>query len=52
MDLIEDRRHKKSIIFCSYLHVKNWRDLLDVKRLADAILDRNVHSALRFEHKE
>jgi DNA replication protein DnaC len=31
--------------------VKNWHDLFDEKMLADAILDRIVHSALRFELK-
>jgi DNA replication protein DnaC len=51
MDLIEDRHHKKSTIFCSQLPVKNWHDLFDEKMLADAILDRIVHSALRFELK-
>ncbi len=29
MDLIEDRHHKKSTIFCSQLPVKNWYDLID-----------------------
>ena len=51
MDLIEDRHHKKSTIFCSQLPVKNWYDLIEEKTIADAILDRIIHSAIRFELK-
>lgn len=51
MDLIEDRHHKKSTIFCSQLPVKSWHDLFEEKLIADAILDRIVHSAIRFELK-
>ena len=49
MDLIEDRHHKKSTIFCSQLPVKSWYDLIEEKTIADAILDRIIHSAIRFE---
>ena len=51
MDLIEDRHHKKSTIFCSQFPVKNWYDLIEEKTIADAILDRIIHSAFRFELK-
>ena len=51
MDLIEDRHHKKSTIFCSQLPVKNWYDLIEEKTIADAILDRIKHSSIRFELK-
>lgn len=51
MDLIEDRNHKKSTIFCSQLPVKNWYDLIEEKTIADAILDRIIHTAIRFELK-
>lgn len=51
MDLIEDRHHKKSTIFCSQLPVKNWYDLIEEKTIADAILDRIIHSSIRFELK-
>ncbi|MEI6297497.1 MAG: IS21-like element helper ATPase IstB [bacterium] len=51
MDLIEDRHHKRSTIFCSQLPVKNWYDLIEEKTIADAILDRIIHSAIRFELK-
>lgn len=51
MDLIEDRHHKKSTIFCSQIPVKNWYDLIEEKTIADAILDRIIHAAIRFELK-
>ena len=51
MDLIEDRHHKKSTIICSQLPVKNWYEIIEEKTIADAILDRIVHSAFRFELK-
>ena len=51
MDLIEDRHHKRSTIFCSQLPVKNWYDLIEEMTIADAILDRIIHSAIRFELK-
>lgn len=51
MDLIEDRHHKRSTIFCSQLPVKSWYDLIEEKTIADAILDRVIHSAMRFELK-
>jgi DNA replication protein DnaC len=49
MDLIEDRNQKRATIFCSQLPVKNWYDLIEEKTIADAILDRIIHSAIRFE---
>ena len=49
MDLIEDRNQKRATIFCSQLPVKNWYNLIEEKTIADAILDRIIHSAIRFE---
>lgn len=49
MDLIEDRNQKRATIFCSQLPIKNWHDLLEQKAIADAFLDRIIHSAIRFE---
>lgn len=49
IDLIEDRNQKRATIFCSQLPVKNWYDLIEEKTIADAILDRIIHSAIRFE---
>lgn len=51
MDLIEDRNQKKSTIFCAQVPVKNWYDLIEEKTIADAILDRIIHTAIRFELK-
>ena len=48
-DLVEDRNQKRATIFCSQLPVKNWYDLIEEKTIADAILDRIIHSAIRFE---
>jgi DNA replication protein DnaC len=49
MDFIEDRNQKTATIFCSQLPVKNGYDLIEEKTIADAILDRIIHSAIRFE---
>ena len=49
MDLIEDRNQKRATLFCSQLPVKNWYNLIEEKTIADAILDRIIHSAIRFE---
>lgn len=51
LDIIEDRHHKKSTIFTAQIPVKIWHELLEEKTMADAILDRIVHSAHRFELK-
>jgi DNA replication protein DnaC len=40
---------KRATIFCSQLPIKNWHDLLEQKAIADAFLDRIIHSAIRFE---
>jgi DNA replication protein DnaC len=49
MDLIENRNQRRTTIFCSQLPVKNGCDLIEQKTIADAILDRIIHSAIRFE---
>lgn len=49
MDIIEDRNHHKTTIFCSQIPVKAWHDLFSEKTIADAFLDRIIHSAIRFE---
>ncbi|MFW6371520.1 MAG: IS21-like element helper ATPase IstB [Bacteroidota bacterium] len=51
LDLIEDRHHNKSTIITSQIPVKVWHELLEEKTIADAIMDRLVHSAHRFELK-
>ncbi len=49
MDIIEDRHQKRSTIITSQMPVKGWYDVIGEKTIADAILDRLVHHALRVE---
>src|SRR5919199_352666 len=51
MEIIEDRHGKRSTIITSQLPVKQWHDVIGEKTVADAILDRIVHSAQRIELK-
>ncbi|MDR2732463.1 MAG: IS21-like element helper ATPase IstB [Fibromonadaceae bacterium] len=49
MDIIEDRHQKQSTVITSQMPVKGWYDAIGEKTIADAILDRLVHHALRVE---
>lgn len=49
LDIIEDRHERKSIIITSQLPLENWYDAIGDQTVADAILDRIVHSAHRIE---
>lgn len=49
LDIIEDRHGRKSIIMTSQLLVSSWYDAIGDPTVADAILDRIVHSAHRVE---
>jgi DNA replication protein DnaC len=49
MDIIEDRHGKRSTIITSQLPVSGWYDIIGEKTVADAILDRIVHQAIRIE---
>ena len=51
MEIIEDRHGKASTIIVSQLPVTNWFDVITETTIADAILDRLVHSAYRIELK-
>ena len=52
MELIEDRHARKATIIVSQLPVANWYDVMGTNTTAaDAILDRIVHTAQRFELK-
>lgn len=51
MELIEDRHGKGSLIITSQLPVNKWHEVIGEKTIADAILDRIVHSAHRIELK-
>lgn len=49
MDIIEDRHGKKSTLITSQAPVKEWYDIIGDKTIADAVLDRIVHQAIRIE---
>ncbi len=50
MEIIEDRHGRKSTVIVSQVPVSQWYDCLDTNTTAaDAILDRLVHSVIRFE---
>jgi len=51
LEIIEDRHAKCSTVIASQLPVANWFDLFEDQVIADAILDRLVHTAHRFELK-
>ena len=51
LQLMEDRYAKKSLIITSQLPVASWYDYLEEPTLADAILDRVVHSSHRIDLK-
>lgn len=52
MEIIEDRHGRKATIIASQIPVSDWYDCLETNTTAaDAILDRMVHSAIRFELK-
>ena len=49
MDIVEDRHGKKSTLITSQVPVKDWYDIIGEKTIADAVLDRIVHQAIRIE---
>lgn len=51
MEIIEDRHGRKSTIISSQLPVANWYEVIGESSVADAILDRMVHTAHRIELK-
>ncbi|TKG87732.1 AAA family ATPase [Puteibacter caeruleilacunae] len=51
MEIIEDRHGKKSTIIASQLPVGSWFDIIGEETIADAILDRFVHTSYRVELK-
>ena len=51
LEIIEDRHGRKSTIISSQLPVKNWYDIINESSIADAILDRIIHTAHRIELK-
>ncbi|MCK9453504.1 MAG: IS21-like element helper ATPase IstB [Bacteroidales bacterium] len=51
MEIIEDRHGNASTIIASQLPVANWFDVIGEETIADAILDRLVHTSYRLELK-
>lgn len=47
LDLIDDRYRRKSCLFVTQLPVESWHPQIQDATLADAILDRIVHDAIR-----
>ena len=51
LDIIEDRHARKSTIITSQIPVNKWHELIEDSTIADAILDRVVHTAHRIQLK-
>lgn len=51
MEIIEDRHGNASTIIASQLPVANWFDIIGDATIADAILDRLIHTSYRIELK-
>ncbi len=51
MEIIEDRHASSSTIIASQLPVANWYNVIGEETIADAILDRLVHTSHRIELK-
>ena len=51
MEMIEDRHARRSTIIASQLPVSSWFDVIGEETIADAILDRLVHTSHRIELK-
>ena len=49
LELLEDRHGKRSTIITSQLPVNKWYEIIGEPTIADAILDRLVHSSHRIE---
>ncbi len=49
LEIIEDRHGKSSTIIASQVPVSRWHELLGEQTLADAILDRIIHTSTRIE---
>jgi len=51
LDIIDARHGQSSLILLSQLPVSKWHELIGEATYADAILDRVIHRAQRFELK-
>lgn len=51
LEIIEDRHGKKSTVISSQLPVAKWYELFEDSTIADAIMDRILHQAIRIDLK-
>lgn len=51
MEIIEDRHAKNALIVASQLPVASWYEIIGEETIAEAILDRLVHTSHRIELK-
>mgnify|MGYP006256601361 CR=1 FL=1 len=51
MEIIEDRHARQATIIASQLPINKWHKVIGESAIADAVLDRLVHTAHRFELK-
>jgi len=51
LEIIEDRHGRKSTLIASQLPVAKWYEIIGDSTIADAVLDRMVHTAHRIELK-
>ncbi len=51
LEIIEDRHEQRTTIITSQIPVEKWYDVIVDKTVADAIMDRLVHSSHRIEIK-
>ncbi len=51
LEILEDRHSKHATIIASQIPVANWFDIIGEPTIADAILDRVIHTAHRIELK-
>jgi DNA replication protein DnaC len=51
LDILEDRQMKRSTIITTQLPINVWYELFEEKTIADAIMDRITHNAIRIELK-
>jgi len=51
MEIIEDRHASRATIIASQLPVAKWYDIIGENTIADALLDRMVHTSYRIELK-
>ena len=49
LEILDDRYQKKSTVITSQLPISHWHEHLNDATIADAILDRLIHNAIKME---